>query len=106
MRKNILDYLFWIFLIIALGYVILKITGLINTPEWVSYIPIVSIIFAAGAAYGSLIGSVNKINARTIYLKDKTDSIESKVVDNRSRIQSLENGQKDIFDILNNRKRL
>ena len=42
------DILAWIALIIVIIWVILKITGIINTPLWLEYIPIYSAVYIAG----------------------------------------------------------
>ena len=101
MKKiTFLDILFWLFLIIALGYVIGKLTGLIGTPEWVELLPIISIIFAAGIAYQRMIFFTRSAEKRTDYLKTHLDKIEQKQIDTDKKIYSLEQGQNLILGLL------
>lgn len=114
MDRDILDFLFWLMLALTLGFLILKILGVINTPEWINYFPIFTLMFAAGIAYQKLINFIGRIYNRTDYLKKKIDELDNKIsslnnkvqklevlpVDNQNRIIALEKGQEMIFDIL------
>lgn len=104
MKKDIWDFLFWLMLAIALGFVILKIAGVINTLDWISYTPIMTIIFAAGIAYQKLFGFMNTMDSRTLYLKSKFDGFETKLTENEKRIFSLEKGQDLVLKLLKRRK--
>ena len=104
MKKDIRDILFWLLLAVALGFIILKIAGIIGTPEWINYIPIVTIIFAAGIAYQKLIGFMNTMYRRTDYLKNKIDAFENKPKENEKRIFSLEKQQRLILKLLRKNK--
>lgn len=100
MKKDIWDVLFWILLVIAIGFIILKILGLIGTPEWINYIPIVTIIFAAGIAYQKFVGFADMIYRRTDYLKNKVDSLETKSTGYEKRTFVLEKQQELILNLL------
>ena len=112
MKKDIWDFLFWLMLAIALGFVILKIAGIIKTPDWVNYIPIMTIIFAAGIAYQKLFSFMNTMNSRTLYLKNRFELIENKfngfeekLTGNEKRIFTLEKGQDLILGLLKKKGR-
>ena len=107
MKTDIRDVLFWLLLTFTLLFIILRITGVINSPEWIDLVPLATIVFAAGIAYQKLIGSIDRVYLRTGYLKSKIDLIENKVNSNDARISvldkgfvSLEKGQEMILDIL------
>ena len=98
MRKiSFLDILFWILLLIALGYVIGKLTGLISSPEWLELLPIISIIFAAGIAYRRLIFFIQTMDRRTNYLKIHLGKIEEKQAESDKKLFSLEEKQNLIY---------
>jgi len=92
MKKDIYDVLFWSLLAFALIFIILRIVGVINSPDWIDLIPLATIIFAAGVAYQKLVGIIEKVYGRTGYLKNKFDILESKVDTNEKRIIALEKG--------------
>lgn len=45
------DWIFWIALLVLLGWALAKSFGLINSPIWVETIPIYTVIFMAGALW-------------------------------------------------------
>ena len=47
----IYDWLFWLSLVVTGVWFALKIAGVINTPFWVEFIPVASIIFGAGILF-------------------------------------------------------
>lgn len=50
MRKfDIWDVIIWISLIVLVGYIIAKLTGIINTPDRINLIPLITLTFFAGA---------------------------------------------------------
>lgn len=107
MKTDIYDFLFWLLLGIALLIVLLKIIGVITTPDIINYLPIISIVFAAGIVYGKLISFINTMYKKTDYLKKKIDnfdnkfnSIEKGLVDHDNRIINLEKGHEMILDVL------
>ncbi len=59
MRKiEISDIIIWISLLVLITYVLAKLVGLINTPEWINLIPIITLIFFAGAFYQKVLGFI------------------------------------------------
>ena len=107
MKIDILDVLFWLMLVLTLGFLTLKILGVINTNEWINYFPIFTLMFAVGIAYQKLISFIDRIYNRTDYLKKKIDKFHSKIdklesshVGNQNRMIALEKSQETIFDIL------
>jgi len=93
MKKDILDILFWLLLAIALGFIILKVAGIIHSPDWISYIPVITIIFAAGIAYQKTISFMNIMQIRTSYFKKKIDKIDERITNNEKRLLYLESKQ-------------
>lgn len=75
-RWDIWDFIIWISLIILISYIIAKLFGLINTPEWINLIPMITLVFFAGAFYQKVIYSLKRIYYRTDYLKKNIDSIK------------------------------
>ncbi|MBS3088477.1 hypothetical protein J4402_01725 [Candidatus Pacearchaeota archaeon] len=74
MRKiEISDIIIWISLLVLIIYVLGKLTGVINTPEWLTLLPIISLIFFAGAFYQKVFGFMNQMYIRTDYLKNRLD---------------------------------
>jgi len=102
MRKiEISDIIIWISLIILIAYVIGKLTGLINTPEWLSLLPLISLIFFAGAFYQKVLGFMGQMYQRTDYLKKKLnehdkrfDNISHQLSNHDSRLSILEKRKK------------
>ncbi|MBS3098716.1 hypothetical protein J4462_00730 [Candidatus Pacearchaeota archaeon] len=80
MKKiEIWDVIIWVSLLVLIGYVIAKLTGLINTPEWINLIPIITLIFFAGAFYQKVLGFMEIMNHRTSYLKNNLDKAINKL---------------------------
>lgn len=108
---DIWDVLFWLAMTITIVYIIAKLTGLINTPEWLNLLPIISLVFGIGVFYQRVTEFVNKIYTRTDYLKSNIDKIlanmnriSNKTIENEKRLFSLEKQQK-IFYKLSTKKR-
>lgn len=47
-KINIWDILVWVALAVIIGWVILKVLGIINTPLWLTYVPVYSAVYIAG----------------------------------------------------------
>ena len=75
-------------------YIIAKLTGLINTPEWVDLIPLITLVFIIGVFYQKVMGFMDIMLNRTNYLKNNLDNLSSKIIEQDKRISSLENGKK------------
>ena len=64
------DWIFWIALIILLGWALGKAIGLISSPAWMETLPIFTIIFMAGALWQKIntvagdIEDIKKLNER------------------------------------------
>ena len=80
---------------ILIGYVVAKLTGWINTPEWVDLLPFITIIFLTGISYQKILGSIDsldkKINRRTDYLKDKIDNVGNSLSKIEHKLDDLSN---------------
>jgi Na+/glutamate symporter len=80
MRKmNIWDIIFWIAMVVLIGYIIAKLFGLINTPDWFDLIPLITIAFLIGAFYQTVMNFMNQMYIRTDYLKQKLDSHDQRL---------------------------
>lgn len=104
MKKDIWDIIFWVLLGISLLVIILKLTGVINTPDLIAYLPVITLIFASGIVYQKLLTFMNSMYERTDYLKTKIDNIEHKTIENEKNIFALEKNQ-DFFSVLLKRKK-
>ncbi len=80
MRKiTLADILFWLAMLILIGYIMGKLTGIINTPEWVDLIPIITITFMIGAFYQKVMGFMEIMYKRTDYLKNNLEDVKQKL---------------------------
>jgi len=92
MRKTIFwDILFWMAMIILILYIIGKLTGIINTPEWVDLIPLITLVFIMGAFYQKVRSFMEVMDNRTNYLKNKLENISDNLIVQDKRISFLEN---------------
>lgn len=92
MKTDIYDVLFWTMLALTLGWVLLKIFGVISTPDWVNYFPIFTLMFAAGAAYQKIMGFVNTMYRRNDWLKNKVENNENRIINLEKGQATLEKG--------------
>src|SRR3989344_8195752 len=103
-KIEISDIIIWISLLILIIYVIAKLLGLINTPEWHNLLPIITLIFFAGAFYQKVLSFMWIMNNRTNYLKKSTDNIKEQINENFNK---LDNGLNKIKNqILDHNNRL
>ena len=80
MRKiTIWDIIFWIAMAVLIIYIIAKLTGLINTPDWVNLIPLITIVFIMGAFYQKVLSFISRMHIRTDYFKNNTDNINNNI---------------------------
>jgi flagellar capping protein FliD len=77
-------------MLILIGYIIAKLLGWINTPEWVNLIPIITITFMIGVSYQKVVGFIGVMYNRTDYLKKSLDRISDKIEKHDKRISKLE----------------
>lgn len=89
-KYDIWDVIIWISLLILIAYIIAKLAGLINTPEWINLIPLITLIFFAGAFYQKVLGFMYLMSNRTDYLKNGLDKIENRLTEHDKRISILE----------------
>ena len=89
-KVTIWDIIFWTAMAVLILYIIAKLTGLINTPEWVNLIPLISLVFIIGAFYQRVISFMTVMNHRTAYLKNNLDKVSSKLDNQEKRVLSLE----------------
>ena len=78
-KFDIWDVIIWISLLILIAYIIAKLTGLINTPEWVNLIPLITLVFFAGAFYQKVMLFMSQMQSRTNYLKKGIDNLTIRV---------------------------
>jgi ABC-type enterochelin transport system permease subunit len=93
-KINFWDILFWIAMIILILYIIGKLAGIINTPEWVDLIPLITLVFIMGAFYQKISGFMETMANRTNYLKNNLDKISDRLIEQDKRISSLEGKRK------------
>lgn len=98
MRKfDIWDILFWFFMLVLIGYIIAKLFGLINTPDWINLLPLISVVFLIGISYQRIINFMERMLVRTDYLKNNfgsvkedTNKIKNILIEHDKRISILE----------------
>ena len=99
-KKDIWDILFWIAMIILIIYIIAKLLGLINTPEWLNLLPIITLAFAIGTFYQKVGEFMERTLNRTDYLKNSLDNVMNKVVSGLDNVVSkLTEHDKRLFAI-------
>lgn len=101
---TIWDILFWLGMVILILYILAKIFGIINTPEWVSLIPLITLAFVIGAFYQRMMLSLDKISNRTDHLKDNLDIILNKLNEQDKRIFAIEKQQDTITKLIKTKK--
>jgi hypothetical protein len=79
MKSDVWDVLFWIGMIVLIGYIVLKLLGIINTPDWVDLVPVITIVFIVGITYQKILGFMDRIYHRTGYLKRKLDKHDERL---------------------------
>lgn len=80
-KFDIWDVIIWISLIVLVLYIIGKLTGFINTPEWINLMPIITLVFFAGAFYQKVPSFTNQMYVRTDYLKNNIDKINTNIIE-------------------------
>ncbi len=93
-KFDIWDIIIWISLLTLLIYIVAKITGIINTPDWVNLIPIITLGFFAGAFYQKVLGFMEKMFIRTDYLKEKTEVLNKEITNINSKLSNYESLKK------------
>src|SRR3989344_8984758 len=89
-KKDIWDILFWIGMLVLIAYIIAKLFGIINTPEWLNLLPLITLAFVIGAFYQKVAGFMERILNRTDYLKNNIDMIANKLNEHDKKIFALE----------------
>lgn len=96
---NVWDILFWLGMIILILYILAKIFGIINTPEWINLIPLITLAFIISAFYQRVIGFMDKMYIRTDYLKNRTDQVSNKINEHDKRLFAIEKRQETFSKI-------
>ena len=78
-KKDIYDIIIWIGMAILVLYIIGKIIGIINSPEWINLMPIITVAFIVGAFYQKAIIFMNQMYKRTDFLKIKLEEHNSRL---------------------------
>ena len=86
-RWDIWDVIIWISLIILILYIFAKLFGIINTPDWLNLIPMITLVFFAGAFYQKVINSLERVYHRTDYLKKSIDGIKTTLVIHNKKLE-------------------
>ena len=89
-KKDIYDVIIWIGMAILVLYIIAKLTGVINSPEWINLMPIITVAFIVGAFYQKAIIFMGQMYKRTDYLKNNIDNINNKLSNHDNRLNILE----------------
>ena len=54
MKKSVLDILFWLGMAVLITWIIAKLFGIINTPEWINLIPLITLAFLIPYCFESM----------------------------------------------------
>lgn len=84
-KKTLGDYLAWIVLALIVLWLILKVTGVINTPLLVEYSPLFGAVYLAGYMVHKLRRATEDIRE----LKEGVKSLETTVITIDKEIQGL-----------------
>ena len=87
---DIWDILFWIGMLVLTAYVIAKLFGWINTPEWVDLIPLITIIFIVGIFYQKVMVFMGIMYNRIDYMKKSVDKLSDENSEYEKRIFAIE----------------
>ncbi len=91
---DIWDVLFWLGMAVLIAYIIAKLVGLINTPEWITnLLPLMTLAFVIGVFYQKVLGFMNKMYTRTDYLKNSIDIITNKLNEHDKKLFAVEKQQ-------------
>src|SRR3989344_5579296 len=80
-KFDIWDVIIWISLIVLILYIVGKLTEIINTPEWINLVPVITMVFFAGALYQKVLAFMEKMSIRTDYLKNNLDKTNENITD-------------------------
>ncbi len=107
-RFDIWDVLFWFFMLLLVGYIIAKLLGWINTPDWINLLPLVSVVFLVGISYQRVMSFMDRMLVRTDYFKnnlvkinERLDNYDNRFIEYDKRLFALE----DKVDMLIGTKR-
>ena len=75
---------------VLIVYIILKLTGVIHSPEWLNLLPIITLVFMVGGFYQKIMSFTEAMYKRTDYLKNKLDNVSSKLEEHNLRILTIE----------------
>lgn len=73
--RSIWDIIAWIALGVIVVWVVLKITGMINTPLWLEYIPIYSAVYIAGWQINKLANVAEDVGGLKNFKKETIEQI-------------------------------
>jgi len=89
-KKDIWDIIIWVALIILIGYILAKILGIINTPEWLNLLPLITIVFLVGAFYQKVLHFMDVMYHRTDYFKKHLKMLGETTSNHTQRLSALE----------------
>lgn len=100
-KLNFWDYVFYTSLLVLSIWVLLKITGIIQTPIWLEYgVPVFSIIFTTLAFYKNLLDNIKEITIGLATLNVKFTHLDGEFKEFKKEIKEdiseLKEGVRDI----------
>lgn len=81
MKKSVLDILFWLGMAVLITWIIAKLFGIINTPEWINLIPLITLAFLIGIFYQDVKSFMGQMYIRTDWFKNKLNNHEERLND-------------------------
>ena len=90
-KMSFWSIVFYLSLLVLTIWLILKVTGYINTPLWLEYgVPISSFIFTVLSLYRDLIKNINKLGINLATLSINSEHINLKVNDINLKLNNMD----------------
>ncbi|MEK6878756.1 MAG: hypothetical protein AABY22_04075 [Nanoarchaeota archaeon] len=90
---TIWDIIFWLGMVILIIYIILKLLNVINTPDWVNLLPLITLAFVICAFYQRMMFSLDRIFNNLDYFKKSIAKLTQNDLEFDKRIFSIEKQQ-------------
>jgi len=85
-RLDFFDVVFYLILLLMIGWFVGKATGYISSPVWLEYFPVLGAVFGGGILYNK----VDTLDETCDELKTHIESIKNKICDLGMRVVRVE----------------
>lgn len=97
---DIWDIIIWIGMLILITYIIAKLAGWVNTPEWFNLLPLITITFVIGAFYQKAVDFMDRMYTRTNYMKKNLDIATNRLTEHDKKLFAIEKQQETFNKLL------